>query len=239
MATAALKAPTLVICTRAQICEQFREEYLDKTTVRPHDVAVIHGQSKTRYTMPITITTYQMASGSSYIAKNIWEHKWGLVVYDEVQHIPADLWKRTTRIQAIRRLGLTATPVREDAQERRIFSLIGPPLIDRGWLEMAEEGFIAEVEAYEILIGMSAKKWRDYQRASDWNRVLLTANNPMKIGVVRELLEKHVEDQVLRLRFPFHIINYQKYLKSFYVFSIPSKKKCLSMGQEKIIFLSM
>jgi len=201
MATVDLKAPTLVLCTRAQICEQFRREYLGKTTARADEIAVIHGGSRIRRPRAITITTYQMASGSSRLAKAIWGRRWGLIVYDECQHIPSDLWRKTAQIQAVRRLGLTATPVREDAQEKRIFSLIGPPIMDRGWLEMAEEGFIAEVEAYEVLVGLSKTLRQRYERGSDWDRVLITANNPAKIENVRQLLEKHDADQVLIIGF--------------------------------------
>jgi DNA excision repair protein ERCC-3 len=201
MATVALKAPTLVISNRAQVCEQFRREYLEKTTVRDIETSVIHGGSKQRYPKPITLTTYQMASGSSSVSKRIWEHKWGLIVYDEVQHVPATLWSRTAEIQATRRLGLTATPVREDRQEKQIFSLIGPPIMDRGWLEMAEEGFIAEVDAYEVRVGISKGLRQQYEKASDFNKVLLTANNPSKVRVVKKLLDQYWEDQVLIIGF--------------------------------------
>jgi len=156
MATAHFKAPTLVLTTRAQTCEQFRREYLKWTTIQPHQISVIHGESRDRQVKPITIMMYQTASRSSkQAAREVWRRSWGLIVMDEVQHIPADIWRRTAEeIQAVRKLGLTATPVREDQKEREIFSLIGPPIVDVGWLEMAEEGIIAEVEAYEVLVGM-------------------------------------------------------------------------------------
>jgi len=195
MATVHLQAPTLVIVSRAQICEQFRREYLDKTTARDIEISTIYGGSKNRTPKQITITTYQTASKSNYISKAIWRHKWGLVVYDEVQHVPANLWSRTAQIQAVRRLGLTATPVREDQQEKLIFSLIGPPIMDRGWLEMAEEGWIAEVEAYEVLVDLPKRLSRTYEKGNDFKKMIITANNPEKIKATQKLLEKHKDDQ--------------------------------------------
>lgn len=201
MATAHFKAPTLVLANRAQICEQFKREYLKWTTVSPGSIAVFHGESRDRYVKTITIVTYQMATGSK-AARDIWKTRWGLIIFDEVQHTPADVWRKTAEeIQAIRKMGLTATPVREDKKEKDIFSLIGPPLIDRGWLEMAEEGLIAEAEAYEVLVGMSPKTRAEYNRASDWHRVLITAMNPAKMDVVKDLLEKHGEDPTLIISF--------------------------------------
>ena len=108
IAAAALKAPTLVLATRAEICEQFKREFLEKTTISPYYVSLIHGQTSTskRDIKPITITTYQMATGA--LASRLWNRKWGLIIYDESQHVPSRVWSRTTRIQATRRLGLTA-----------------------------------------------------------------------------------------------------------------------------------
>jgi len=200
MATVHFKAPTLYLTTRAEVCKQARQEYLRWTTIQPYQVAVFTGESRDRGVRPITVSTYQMASASG-AGKEIWRTRWGLVVLDEVQHLPGEVWRRVVEIQTVRRLGLTATPVREDKKEKDIFSLIGPPLMDRGWLEMAEEGFVAETEAYEVLVGMNPKTRAEYNRASDWQKVLITAMNPAKIQVVRELLRKHEGDQTLIIGF--------------------------------------
>jgi DNA excision repair protein ERCC-3 len=197
MATTELKAPTLILATRAQICEQFRREFLEKTTVSSWNISVIHGGTYSKEVKPITITTYQSATGS--IAKKLWDKKWGLIVYDESQHVPSDVWRKTARLQAVRRLGLTATPVREDKQEKLIFSLIGPPVYDRGWLEMAEEGWIAKARAIEILVDMPPTLWKQYQRGDEREKYVLASTNPAKLPVIRQLLEKHKDDKVLIL----------------------------------------
>ena len=203
MATVHFKAPTLVLTTRAQICEQFKREYLKWTTISSYSISVIHGGSRDSTVKPITIVTYQTASGSKKrAAREIWKRSWGLIVFDEVQHCPATIWRKTTEeIQAVRKIGLTATPVREDKKERDIFSLIGPPIVDVGWLEMAEEGVIAEAEVYEVLVGMSPSTRARYHKASDWEKVLITSMNPLKVKAVREILEKHVDDPALIIGF--------------------------------------
>lgn len=197
---AKLKAPTLVLATRSEICEQFKREFLEKTTISPYHVSVIHGQTPAskRVIKPITITTYQMATGA--LSSRLWNRKWGLVVHDESQHVPARIWSRTSRIQTIRRLGLTATPIREDKQEKLIFSLIGPPVFERGWLEMAEEGFIARAKAYEILVDMSQKYARRYTHSTnERERYILASTNPGKYAVIGQLLEKYKDDKLLIL----------------------------------------
>lgn len=196
MAATALKAPTLVLATRAQICEQFKREFLTKTTLTPHHVACIHGDSRDRTVKPITMCTYQIATGS--LARQIWNNKWGLIIYDESQHIPAKMWSRTTMIQATRRLGLTATPIREDQKERLIFSLIGPPIFEKGWLEMAEEGYIAKAKAWEVLVDMPQRFATRYNQATnEREKYVLASTNPGKYAVIAKLLEKHAEDRVL------------------------------------------
>lgn len=203
MAATALKAPTLVLATRAQICEQFKREFLTKTTLTPHHVACIHGDSRDRTVKPITMCTYQIATGSGErrsgaLARQIWRSKWGLIIYDESQHIPAKMWSRTTMIQATRRLGLTATPIREDQKERLIFSLIGPPVFEKGWLEMAEEGYIAKAKAWEILVDMPQRFTTRYNQATnEREKYVLASTNPGKYSVIAKLLEKHAEDRVL------------------------------------------
>jgi len=203
-ATVELKAPTLILTNKAQICEQIRREYLENTTIKPQDIGVFHGGSKDRNVRPITIATYQMAtrpgsSRQSRLVKDIWKTKWGLIVFDEIQHIPAAIWRRTAEdLQARRKLGLTATPVREDKKEREIFSLVGPPLMDVNWLEMADEGRIADVTAYEVLVGMSQSTRKAYNGArAEFDKILTATTNPEKTRIVKQLLEKHRNDPTL------------------------------------------
>jgi len=201
MATAHLRAPTLVLCTRAEICKQFKAEYLKHTTISPYQIAVITGETplRERIIRPITITTYQMAT--SRHLRDIWRTRWGLIVFDECQHIPSEVWGRVVHIQAIRRLGLTATPIREDRLEKMIFAWIGPPLIDRAWLEMADEGWIAEAELYEVLVELPSRLRSQYEKATDWERVLITAMNPAKIEAVKEILKRHRGEPTLIINF--------------------------------------
>lgn len=196
MVASQLKAPTLVLVTRAEIGEQFKKEFLTKTTISPYNVACIHGESRNRTVKPITVCTYQIATGS--LARQVWDRQWGLVVFDESQHIPAKMWSRTTRIQTTRRLGLTATPVREDKQEKLIFSLIGPGVYEKGWLEMAENGYIARAKAFEVLVDMSERISRRYNQATnEREKYVLASTNPGKYPVIAKLLEKHKDDPVL------------------------------------------
>lgn len=198
MVATQLKAPTLVLVTRSEIGEQFKKEFLTKTTISSYKVASIHGQSRDRTIKPITICTYQLATGA--LARLIWSRQWGLVIFDESQHIPAKIWSRTTKIQATRRLGLTATPIREDKQEKLIFSLIGPGVFERGWLEMAEEGFIARAKAVEILVDMPDRITRRYNHTMDEReKYIMASTNPAKLSVIKRLLEKHTHDKVLIL----------------------------------------
>ena len=194
MAAASLNAPTLVLATRAQICEQFKREFLSKTRVSSYNISCIHGGSRDRTIKPITICTYQIARSLT----GLWKRQWGLVIYDESQHIPSPIWSKTSRIQATRRLGLTATPVREDKQEKLIFSLIGPAVFEKGWMEMAEEGYISKAKAYEILVDMPDRIARRYAHTMDERqKYILASTNPGKLPVIKRLLEKHAQDKVL------------------------------------------
>jgi len=199
MITTKLKAPTLIITPKAEICEQFKNEFLTKTKVQVWKISVIHGGTTNKEIKPITITTYDSATGHIY--DRLWKQQWGLIVFDEAQHVPAKIWSRTARLQAVRRLGLTATPVREDSQEKMIFSLIGPPVYDRGWLEMAEEGRIAKARCYEVLVDMPKSRWETYNRGTEWDKIVIASGNPAKLDVVEELLKKHENDQVLIIGF--------------------------------------
>lgn len=196
MIAARLKAPTLVLGTRSEICKQFYKEFLEKTTISRHQITYIDADVRDRSIRPITICTYQIARKLTAL----WKRQWGLVVYDESQHIPAPIWSKTSRIQSTRRLGLTATPVREDKKEKLIFSLIGPPFFERGWIEMAEEGLIAKAKAYEILVDMSDRIQRRYGHTmNEREKYILASTNPAKLPIVRKLLEKHATDKVLIL----------------------------------------
>jgi DNA excision repair protein ERCC-3 len=199
-ATVETQAPTLVFVTRAELADQWKREYQKWTDISAYNIAVFHGDSGDRTVRPITITTYQTAVQSTKRhVKNMMKTKWGLIIFDEVQHTPADLWRNSAEdVQSIRKLGLTATPIREDKKEKEIFSLVGPPLIDVSWLEAADEGWIAEAEAYEVLVPLRPTDRKTYNSAqSEWPRVITTANNPLKVKAVEYLLDENPGEIVL------------------------------------------
>jgi len=196
MAAAELNAPTLVLATRSEICKQFYDTFVEKTTLSKWQVKYIDADVKDRSVAPITICTYQIARKLTAL----WKRQWGLVIYDESQHVPSPIWSKTTRIQSTRRLGLTATPVREDKKEKLIFSLIGPPVFERSWLGMAEEGLIAKAKAYEVLVDLPERIQRRYSHSVDEReKYVLASINPAKLSVIKKLLEKHSDDKVLIL----------------------------------------
>ena len=196
MVAAELNAPTLVLATRSEICKQFYNTFLEKTTLNKWQVKLIDADVKDRNPAPVTICTYQIAR--KLLA--LWKRQWGLVIYDESQHVPSPIWSKTTRIQSTRRLGLTATPVREDKKEKLIFSLIGPPVFERSWLGMAEEGLIAKAKAYEVLVDLPERIQRRYNHSLDEReKYVLASVNPSKLSVIKKLLEKHQNDKVLIL----------------------------------------
>lgn len=194
---AKLKAPNLVLTTRSEVVKQFYAEFLEKTTITEDQVKYIDADVRDRRLRPITICTYQIARN----LPSLWKVKWGLITYDENQHVPAPIWRKTASdLQAVRRLGLTATPVREDKDEKLIFSLVGPPCFEKGWMEMAEEGYIAKAKAYEVLVDMPDRIARRYAHSLDERmKYQLASSNPGKIPVIRGLLDKHVDDKVLIL----------------------------------------
>lgn len=196
MVATKLKAPTLVLATRSEILKQFHRDFLEFTTISKYKIKYIDADIRDRSIRPITICTYQIARSLTAL----WKTKWGLIVYDESQHVPAPIWRKTSQLQSTRRLGLTATPVREDKHEKMIFSLIGPPCYEKGWMEMAEEGYISRAKAYEILVDMPDRIERRYGHSMDERaKYIMASTNPGKLPIIRKLLEKHSSDKVLIL----------------------------------------
>ena len=205
MATCKLQAWTLFITNRGNLCEQIKAEYLAHTDISSSNIATLHSGSKDEFHKPVTIVTYSMLTTSKkrYI-KDIFKTKWGLIIFDECQHVPADVWRQSAEeIQAYRKLGLTATPVRENLKaEKEIFALIGPPIISIGWIPMAEEGYISEAITYEVLVAMSPASKKDYNTAhSEFQKIIAASVNSEKINIVEKLLEQHKDKQVIILSF--------------------------------------
>lgn len=194
-ALARLNSATLILTSNATSVQQWKEELLDKTTLQPSDVGEYTGASK--QVRPVTIATYQILThrkskkDSFSHMKLFSERDWGLIIYDEVHLLPAPIFRMTADIQATRRLGLTATLVREDGCEEDVFSLIGPKQFELQWKTVEAEGHIATVKCTEIRVPLDQGVSELYHSAEKRSRLRLAAENPGKVAVVRQLLERH------------------------------------------------
>jgi DNA excision repair protein ERCC-3 len=200
-AIAELQCATLILTPSTVAARQWKTELLDKTDLREEDIGEYTGQRKE--IRPVTIATYQILTyrkrkGAPFPHFGLFnEHNWGLIIYDEVHLLPAPVFRITAEIQARRRLGLTATLVREDGQEEDVFALIGPKKYDVPWKDLERQGWIATAECHEIRIPLSEETRMLYAIADSREKITISANNPGKLPVLRALLEKHREDSVL------------------------------------------
>lgn len=185
---------TLIIVTGATACRQWREEILDKTDIPPEDIGEYNGLNKE--IKPITIATYKILTyrknkESPFVHFEIFFRKnWGLVIYDEVHLLPAPIIKLTSEIQSMRRLGLTATLIREDGLEKDVFCLIGPKKFDMPWRELEEKKFIAEAYCYDIRIPLDESHREDYIISSDKIKFRIASENILKYDIVKKIIEK-------------------------------------------------
>jgi DNA excision repair protein ERCC-3 len=202
-AMAALGKHTLVLTTGTTAVEQWRRELLDKTDLTEDLVATYTGESKD--IAPVTLATYQIVTyrpkkdGDFPHFKLFNERDWGLIVYDEVHLLPAPVFRVTADIQARRRLGLTATLVREDGREEDVFSLIGPKKFDVPWRVLEQKGWIAEALCHEVRIGLRGELRMEYATAEWRDKYRLASENPVKDDLVAALLDRfdRSEDRVL------------------------------------------
>jgi DNA excision repair protein ERCC-3 len=197
MATA--KTTTLILVTNTVSARQWRDELIKRTSLTAEEIGEYSGQVKE--VRPVTIATYQILT-----AKRRGEYAhlalldamdWGLVVYDEVHLLPAPVFKLTAELQARRRLGLTATLVREDGREGDVFSLIGPKRFDAPWKEIEAQGFISPASCYEVRIDLPQSERLTYAAAADDERYRLAATAPAKLDVVRQLVARHAGERIL------------------------------------------
>ena len=198
-AMAAGKTTTLILVTNTVSARQWKAELLKRTTLTEEEIGEYSGQVK--QVRPVTIATYQILT-----AKRQGEYAhlalldaldWGLVIYDEVHLLPAPVFKLTAELQARRRLGLTATLVREDGREGDVFSLIGPKRFDAPWKEIEAQGFISPASCFEVRIDLPENERLEYAASADDERYRLAATAPAKLGVVRELVAKHAGERIL------------------------------------------
>ncbi|HEU4465926.1 MAG TPA: DNA repair helicase XPB [Agromyces sp.] len=197
MATA--KTTTLILVTNTVSARQWRDELLRRTSLSKEEIGEYSGQTKE--IRPVTIATYQILTAKR---KGEYAHlalldalDWGLVVYDEVHLLPAPVFKLTAELQARRRLGLTATLVREDGREGDVFSLIGPKRFDAPWKEIEAQGFISPAACYEVRIDLPQSERLAYAASADDERYRLAATAPAKLDVVRQLVLKHAGERIL------------------------------------------
>lgn len=200
-AIAAVGTSTLILTPSTVAARQWIEEIVDKTTAPREAVGEYTGEVK--QIRPITVSTYQTLTyrrrGDTVFPHMALfnERNWGLVIYDEVHLLPAPVFRVTADIQARRRLGLTATLVREDGRADEVFSLIGPKKYDVPWKDLEAQGWIATAECTEIRIPLPDTQRLAYALGADREKYPIAAQNPAKLDVLARLLARHAQDQVL------------------------------------------
>ncbi|MDR1787208.1 MAG: DEAD/DEAH box helicase [Treponema sp.] len=198
---AALKTNTLILCTNAAAVHQWISELLDKTTLAPDEIAEYSGTRKG--TAPVTVATYQIITWRPK-REEVFPHfalfrerPWGLIIYDEVHLLPAPLFRITAELQAVRRLGLTATLVREDGEEDAVFSLVGPKRYDAPWKDLEQKGWIASAYCTEIRIALPEELRIPYAAAPPREKCRLAGENPRKDEAVADLVANHPDEQII------------------------------------------
>jgi DNA excision repair protein ERCC-3 len=198
-AMAHAKATTLILVTNTVAARQWREELLKRTDLNEDDIGEYSGAKKE--IRPVTIATYQVMTTRK---QGVYAHldlfdaiDWGLIIYDEVHLLPAPIFRFTADIQSRRRLGLTATLVREDGMEGEVFSLIGPKRFDVPWKEIEAQGYIAPADCVEVRITLTDAERLNYATAEQEDRYRFCATSQTKKDVAIALARQHVNDQVL------------------------------------------
>ena len=192
---------TLILTTNTVAVRQWREELLDKTELTPDEVGEYTGDGKA--VRPVTISTYQMLTwrrdkdGPFEHFEIFRRENWGLVIYDEVHLLPAPIFRVTADLQARRRLGLTATLVREDGKEDEVFCLIGPKRYDVPWKVLEAQGFIAEARCVEVRVALDEEGRKRYAAAATRLKFRVASENPLKVPVVERLVLRHMGERVL------------------------------------------
>ncbi|MDP1852462.1 MAG: DEAD/DEAH box helicase [Candidatus Planktophila sp.] len=198
-AMAHAKATTLILVTNTIAARQWREELLHRTTLNEDEIGEYSGAKKE--IRPVTIATYQVMTKKKngvYAHLDLFDtHDWGLIIYDEVHLLPAPIFRFTADIQSRRRLGLTATLVREDGMEGEVFSLIGPKRYDVPWKEIESQGYIAPAECIEVRVNLTEEERLSYATAEPENRYRTCATTLTKRNVAEALVEKHAGEQIL------------------------------------------
>ncbi len=192
---------TLILCTGNTALRQWKREILEKTTLTEADVGEY--TSRVKEIRAVTLTTYQILTwrrdrrSEPPHLKVFHQANWGLIVYDEVHLLPAPIFRETAWLQARRRLGLTATLIREDGLETDVFALVGPKRFDMPWRRLERQGWIATARCVEVRVGLSDADRVKYATASDKIRFRVASTNPRKGPVVEQLIERHAGEPTL------------------------------------------
>jgi DNA excision repair protein ERCC-3 len=190
---------TLILVTNTVSARQWKDELLRRTTLTDADIGEYSGAVKE--VRPVTIATYQVLTtrrGGLYPHLELLDaNDWGLIVYDEVHLLPAPIFKMTADLQARRRLGLTATLVREDGREGEVFSLIGPKRYDAPWKDIEAQGYIAPADCVEVRVDLPRDERVAYAMAEDGDKYRLCSTSETKSGVVEKLAAAHRGEQLL------------------------------------------
>ncbi|MCT1413748.1 DNA repair helicase XPB [Corynebacterium sanguinis] len=193
------KTTTLILVTNTVAGRQWRDELLRRTTLQPEEIGEYSGERKE--IRPVTIATYQVVTRKTkgeYRALELFDSRdWGLIIYDEVHLLPAPVFRMAADLQSRRRLGLTATLVREDGREDDVFSLIGPKRYDAPWKELEMAGYIATAECVEVRTTLTSEERMAYATAETKQRYRIAATSRGKDAVVDKLLARHQGEQVL------------------------------------------
>ena len=196
-----LKTSTLIITTNISAVHQWIGELLDKTNLTADQIAEYSGESKE--IKQVTVATYQVLTWrptkeGPYPHFSIFHQRpWGLIIYDEVHMLPAPVFRVVAELQAVRRVGLTATLVREDGCEGYVFSLVGPKRYDVPWKELERDNWIASAECIEVRIDLPAFKEIEYAVASVREKHKIASQNKEKNEIVKEIVELYPQDKIL------------------------------------------
>jgi len=198
-AMAHAQATTLILVTNTVAARQWRDELIKRTSLNEDEIGEYSGAKKE--IRPVTIATYQVMTTRKkglYAHLDLFDsHDWGLIIYDEVHLLPAPIFRFTADIQSRRRLGLTATLVREDGMEGEVFSLIGPKRFDVPWKEIEAQGYIAPADCVEVRVTLTDHERLTYATAEQEDKYRTCATTATKKNVVIALAKQHEDDQVL------------------------------------------
>jgi DNA excision repair protein ERCC-3 len=196
-----INTATLILVTNTVALRQWRDEILDKTDIDPSIIGEFSGEKKE--IKPITIATYNILTyrkkrDAEFEHFSVFSSKnWGLIIYDEVHLLPAPVFRMTSEIQSKRRLGLTATLVREDGMETDVFSLIGPKKYDIPWKVLEKQNWIAQALCTEIRISLPESLRYQYSVAGEREKFRIASENPEKLKTIKTLLAHHADARVL------------------------------------------